>query len=94
MPRTVAEATTIYIDDVGTYQNACSHVFGDEVVCSLCGAKKYDYNDDDQTDILDFVTLKNRLTDAGFAADVYKDDDGTVEEADVAKVRRQLLGVK
>ena len=87
-------ANTLYLDNVGTYDNAGEHAFVDGHVCAICGAVCFDYDNDGSADIRDLVALKNYLTGASDDLGTSKDDNGKVEEADLAKLRKQILGLK
>ena len=87
-----AEDNTVYIDDVGTYSNAGAHAFANGT-CSECGAVEFDYNGDKECDIRDLVRLKRYLTDDSVDIEKSNDDNGTVENNDLVKLQKRLLGI-
>ena len=87
-----AEDNTVYIDDVGTYSNAGAHAFANGI-CSECGAVEFDYNGDKECDIRDLVRLKRYLTDDSVDIKKSNDDNGTVENNDLVKLQKRLLGI-
>ena len=90
--KTADAGNTYYIDDIGTYSNAGAHAFANGT-CSECGAVEFDYNGDKECDIRDLVRLKRYLTDDSVDIKKSNDDNGTVENNDLVKLQKRLLGI-